>query len=103
MERELGNIPMLGEDDVRDVLRMEDLIPAMASALADLSSGKVLQPVRTVLSISEHKGFFGLMPAYNGSLGAKLVTYYPNNQGIHTHHAVILLFRAETGEPVAVI
>jgi ornithine cyclodeaminase/alanine dehydrogenase-like protein (mu-crystallin family) len=102
-EHQPNSIPILGEGDVRDVLRMEDLIPAMADALADLSSSKVLQPVRTVLSITEHQGFFGLMPAYNGSLGAKLVTYYPNNQGIHTHHAVILLFRAETGEPIAVI
>jgi ornithine cyclodeaminase/alanine dehydrogenase-like protein (mu-crystallin family) len=75
----------------------------MSRALADLSGGKVIQPVRTVLSIAEHQGFFGLMPAYNGSLGAKLVTFYPNNQGIHTHHAVILLFRAETGEPIAMI
>jgi ornithine cyclodeaminase/alanine dehydrogenase-like protein (mu-crystallin family) len=102
-EHQPNSIPILGEGDVRDVLRMEDLITAMAGALADLSGGKVLQPVRTVLSITEHQGFFGLMPAYNGSLGAKLVTYYPNNQGIHTHHAVILLFRAETGEPIAVI
>ena len=35
-----------------------------------------------------------------GALGAKLVTFYPNNQGIPTHHAMILLFRPETGEPL---
>ena len=29
------------------------------------------------------------------------MTFYPNNQGIHTHHAMILLFRPETGEPLA--
>lgn len=93
----------LDEEKVRGLLIMEDLIPAIAGALADLSSGKVLQPVRTVLSIPEHKGFFGLMPAYNGSLGAKLVTFYPNNKGVPTHHAMILLFKAETGEPIAVM
>jgi len=98
-----NGILILDESSVRDLLTMQDLIPRMTSALDDLSNGKVIQPLRTVLSIADHQGFFGVMPAYNGSLGAKLVTYYPNNKGIHTHHAVILLFRAETGEPMAVI
>jgi len=34
---------ILNEDAVRDLLHIEDLIPAMAGALADLSSGKVVQ------------------------------------------------------------
>lgn len=92
---------VLDEQAVRRLLRIEDLIPAMAQALADLSSGKVVQPVRSVLPVAEHQGFFFVMPAYGGALGAKLVTLYPNNQGIPTHHAVILLFRPETGEPLA--
>lgn len=75
----------------------------MAKAMADLSAGRVVQPVRTVLPITPHQGFFAVMPAYAGSMGAKLVTFYPNNKGIHTHHAVILLFRPETGEPLAVL
>ena len=91
------------EEAVRHHLRMEDLIPAMASALADLSSKKALQPVRTVLPVNDHKGFFGVMPAYNGALGAKLVTFYPENTEIHTHHGLIVLFRPETGEPIAVM
>src|SRR2546430_7149665 len=43
------------------------------------------------------------MPAYAGALGAKLVTFYPQNVVIHTHHAVIVLFKAETGEPLAMM
>src|SRR5207249_9380202 len=27
-------------------------------------------------------------------------TFYPKNKGVHTHHAMILLFRPETGEPL---
>ena len=91
---------ILDEGAVRDLLRMEDLIPVMASALADLSSGKVVQPMRVMVPIADHAGFLGLMPAYGGALGAKLVTFYPNNQGVPTHHAVIVLFRPETGEPL---
>lgn len=90
----------LTEEQVRAVLRMEELIPAMAGALRDLSAGKVQQPMRTVLPVTEHKGFFAVMPAYGGALGAKLVTFYPHNTEVHTHHAMILLFRPETGEPL---
>jgi len=43
------------------------------------------------------------MPAYAGALGAKLVTFYPHNTAVHTHHALIALFRPETGEPIAVM
>jgi len=82
-------------------LQMEELIPAMATALRDLSAGRVEQPMRLVLPVSEYKGFFAVMPASGGgALGAKLVTFYPNNQNVHTHHAMILLFRPETGEPL---
>lgn len=92
---------VLSEEEVRSLLRMEELIPAIANALRDLSAGKVEQPMRVVLPVSEHDGFFGVMPAYGGALGAKLVTFYPNNKGVHTHHAMIVLFRPETGEPLA--
>src|ERR1017187_7997080 len=90
----------LSEDEVRSLLRMDELIDAMRGALRDLSAGKVEQPMRLVLPVAEHKGFFAVMPAYGGALGAKLVTFYPNNKGVHTHHAMILLFRPETGEPL---
>jgi alanine dehydrogenase len=94
---------MLDEDAVRALLHMKDLIPAMAGALADLSRGTVVQPMRLMLPVADHEGFFAIMPAHAGALGAKLVTFYPRNQGLHTHHAVILLFRPETGEPLATI
>jgi len=90
----------LDEEKVRALLRMEELVPAMAAALRELSAGKVEQPMRMVLPVAKHQGFFGVMPAYGGALGAKMVTFYPNNQGIPTHHAIIMLFRPETGEPL---
>jgi thiomorpholine-carboxylate dehydrogenase len=46
------------------------------------------------------------MPAAGASvMGAKLVTFYPGNaaQGLPTHLAMILLFRPETGEPLAIM
>jgi ornithine cyclodeaminase/alanine dehydrogenase-like protein (mu-crystallin family) len=94
---------ILSEDEVRELLRMEELIPTMERALADLSTGKVVQPVRTMVPVAEHQGFLGVMPAYTGALGVKLVAFYPNNQGVHTHHATIQLFKPETGEPLVLM
>jgi thiomorpholine-carboxylate dehydrogenase len=97
----MSGMPLiLDEAVVRSLLRLDELIPAMATALTDLSRGKVVQPMRVMMPVGEHGGFLGLMPAYGGALGAKLVTFYPNNQGVPTHHALILLFRPETGEPL---
>jgi thiomorpholine-carboxylate dehydrogenase len=79
------------------------LIPAIERALTDLSAGRVVQPVRVVVPVADHKGFFGVMPAYAGSLGAKLVAFYPGNTDVHTHHALIALFKPETGEPLAIM
>jgi ornithine cyclodeaminase/alanine dehydrogenase-like protein (mu-crystallin family) len=98
-----GSLVFLDEPAVKRLLTWRELIPAIAKALADLSAGKVVQPVRSIVPVAEHQGFFGVMPAYAGALGAKLVTFYPGNHGIPTHHAMILLFRPETGEPIAVM
>ncbi|MGN6390645.1 MAG: ornithine cyclodeaminase family protein [Gemmatimonadales bacterium] len=95
-------LPVLDEAEVRRHLRMAELVPAMARALADLSAGRVVQPVRTMLPV-DGQGFFAVMPAYAGVVGAKLVTFFPGNQGVPTHHALIALFRPETGEPLAVM
>ena len=102
-----SDIVVLDEPAVAQRLHYQDLIPAIARALAALSSGKVVQPVRAVLPVAPHQGFFAVMPAYAaggaGGLGAKLVTFYPKNVGVHTHHALIVMFKAETGEPLAVM
>lgn len=94
----------LDETFVRAHLHMEALIPAMERALAALSSGQVVQPTRVMVPVAAAGGFLGSMPAYaGGQLGAKLVTFFPNNQGVPTHHALIVLFRPETGEPLVVM
>jgi ornithine cyclodeaminase/alanine dehydrogenase-like protein (mu-crystallin family) len=96
----------LSEDQVRAVLSYDDLIPAIRQALMDFSAGQVLQPLRTVMSVAAHSGWFALMPAvYGGVMGAKMVTFYPGNVALdkHTHMAMIQLFRSDTGEPLAVM
>ncbi len=96
----------LSEGQVRKHLKMADLIPAMERALIDFSSGKVMQPVRSVIRIDPPGGFLGLMPALTpDGLGLKAVTFYPSNveRGIPTHMATIFLIDPETGTPLAIM
>jgi thiomorpholine-carboxylate dehydrogenase len=99
-------IRYLDEADVRAVLRWDTLIAAMENALAAFSSGRVLQPVRNMLTIEEDKRFLGIMPAVaEDVMGLKLVSFYPVNaqRGIPTHMATVILFAVDTGEPLVVM
>jgi ornithine cyclodeaminase/alanine dehydrogenase-like protein (mu-crystallin family) len=96
----------LDEDQVKAVLSYDELIPAIREALMDFSAGRVVQPLRTVMSVAAHAGWFAVMPAvYGDVMGAKMVTFYPRNVELekHTHMAMIQLFRADTGEPLAMM
>lgn len=96
----------LGEERVRELLHWDPLIARMEAALAAFSAGRVLQPVRNMLTIEEGRRYLGIMPAVaDDAMGAKLVSFYPGNAGtgVPTHLAMILLFRPDTGEPLAVM
>jgi ornithine cyclodeaminase/alanine dehydrogenase-like protein (mu-crystallin family) len=95
---------MLTEEQVRSVLSYEELIPVIRQALIDFSTGRVRQPLRNIIAVPDHGGWFGVMPAVYGKvMGAKMVAFYPGNAELqkHTHMAMIQLFRADTGEPLA--
>lgn len=93
---------VLDEDKIRAAISYETLIPTMARALAAFSTGRVTQPVRTILGIPAHSAFYGIMPVADETmLGAKLVTVYPHSEP--THKAVIQLFDAATGTPLALL
>ena len=96
----------LNEEQIRQHLRMEELIPAMEKALIDFSSAKVTQPVRSVITVDPPGGFFGMMPVLTSEgLGIKIVTFYATNaeRGMPTHMATIFLVDPETGTPLAVM
>ena len=99
---------LLTEDDVKALLSMDHLIATMESALADFSSGRVVQPLRTVIQVGPQKAFFGVMPAYIPrlpALGAKMVTVFASNaeRNLPTHLATISLFDPETGALLALV
>jgi ornithine cyclodeaminase/alanine dehydrogenase-like protein (mu-crystallin family) len=96
----------LDEEAVRAVLRWEPLIDEMEAALTSLSQGRVIQPLRNLITIEEGKRYLGVMPAVaEDAMGLKAVSFYPGNAGtaLPTHLAMILLFRPDNGEPLAVM
>ena len=95
---------LLDEAQVRRHLTYEALIPALEQALIRFSTGEIAQPVRSILPAPWHHGLFGIMPAVGADLMAvKLVTFFENNTTLPTHQAIIQLFSAETGEPLATL
>jgi len=100
----------ISEQEVRDVLTFEELIPAIRKALIDYSAGRINQPPRTILRAGnaedDRNGWFAVMPVVaDDVMGVKNVTAYPGNAalGLPTHMAVINLFNRATGEPLAVM
>src|SRR5438874_12919425 len=95
----------LDEAAIRQVLRWDPLIAAMEAALAAFSAGRVLQPVRNMLTIEEGKRYLGIMPAVaEDAMGLELVSFYPGNaeRDLQTHMPMVLLFRPDTVAPLAV-
>ena len=96
----------LSEERVGELLRWDPLITAMETALAGFSLGRILQPVRNMLTIEDGRRYLGIMPAVaEDAMGVKLVSFYPGNAGtgVPTHLAMVLLFRPDNGEPLAVM
>ena len=96
----------LDDADVRRLLSLEALLPAMRRALVDLSAGRVVQPLRTVMEIPDAKGLFFLKPALTGdALATKLITLMPGNaaRGLPTLLATIVLMDPATGRTLATL
>jgi ornithine cyclodeaminase/alanine dehydrogenase-like protein (mu-crystallin family) len=100
----------ISEQEVRDVLTYEALIPAIRQALIDYSAGLVDQPPRLIQRAGNadgvKNGWFAVMPVIAGDVMAvKTVTFYPCNDelGLHTHMAIVELLRRATGEPLALM
>jgi thiomorpholine-carboxylate dehydrogenase len=98
------------EQEVREVLTYEGLIPGIRQALIDYSAGLVDQPPRMIQRAGNadgvKNGWFAVMPVVAGDVMAvKTVTFYPGNDelGLHTHMAMVELLRRSTGEPLAVM
>ncbi|MCX7150828.1 MAG: ornithine cyclodeaminase family protein [Rhodocyclales bacterium] len=100
--------PFLLIDDatVRRQLSLDALLPAIEKVLIDLSAGRVVQPLRTVMELPGPGSLLFVKPALAGSaLATKLITQVPDNaaRGLPTMIATLLLLDPATGIPLAVM
>jgi ornithine cyclodeaminase/alanine dehydrogenase-like protein (mu-crystallin family) len=95
---------VLSEGQVRELLDLDALVDALASAHAELSAGKASMPPR-IAAFGREDGLLGAMPSYLPSTGlvCKLVTLFPRNRDRHTHQALICVFDPDDGTPVALM
>lgn len=99
---------ILDEDEVARLLTPSDALAAMRSAFTAQAAGAFSMPLRTIAAGED--GFLGAMPGALGAgdaatMGAKLVTLFPNNGALNlpTHNALIAVFDAKTGRPAALL
>jgi ornithine cyclodeaminase len=92
---------VLSQDEVRRLLDVDELIDALSDAFVEVSSGGASVPPRVAAFVPE-RGLLAAMPGYAaGVLETKLVSVFPGTEP--SHEALIALFDAETGSPLAVM
>ena len=101
----MAEVLVLSEAEVTALLDLEQLLAALAEALASHSAGRSSVPPRVAASAPD--GILGAMPVHlpGVALGAKLVSVFPGNheRGRPSHQALIALFDPGDGTPLAVM
>ncbi|HEX6877137.1 MAG TPA: ornithine cyclodeaminase family protein [Nocardioidaceae bacterium] len=98
---------MLSRTETESLLDLDALRHALRPAMADVSAGRASMPPRIAATIPD-RGLLAAMPAHlqcSGGLAAKLVSLFPGNAGtrLPTHQAVVIVFDADCGEPLALL
>ena len=102
-------ILVLSARDVHGLLPFRECTDVMRGVLEAVARGEVHQPLRTVVQPPGAAGLMALMPAYasgeEAAYGLKAICITPGNPaiGMDTHQGGVLLFAAETGEPLALV
>jgi len=100
----VSELLVLGHDEVKRLLPMEECIELMATVLADLARGNVWHPLRFVVRPPDEPSLMGLMPAHRSAPEAayslKVICIFPENpeRGLDAHQGGVLLFDGATGE-----
>jgi len=97
---------VLSDRDVESRLDLDELVEAVAAAMADLSAGRASMPARVAARVDDRHAMLLAMPAYLPSapaLTTKLVSLFPDNRDRPTHQAVICCFDPDDGTPLALI
>ncbi len=98
----------LNRREVEVLLDFDQLVEALAPAMADLSAGSVSMPSRVAATVPEQEGLLAIMPGYipsSKALATKLVSIFPKNAvlGLPTHQGVVAVFDPANGCPLAIM
>ena len=99
---------VLTRSQVRELVPMPDAIELMKMAFTELSAGRTVSPLRTVIPIPDLEGDALFMPAYvpaMEALGLKSVNVFRRNpdRGLPVIHAIVSLVDPGSGEPMAIM
>lgn len=99
----------LSSREIKLLLPVNECIELMSDALADLSRGEFLQPLRMVVRPPEARGVMAMMPAYRrgekSAYGLKAICFFHGNPALNkdAHQGCVLLSSGETGELLAIM
>jgi ornithine cyclodeaminase/alanine dehydrogenase-like protein (mu-crystallin family) len=100
-------ILVISHGEVRRLLPIEECIEVMAEALASLSAGDVLMPLRTAAWMSPDSALAVMPCSYprSGVFGVKVISVFPENRtaGFDSHQGGVLLFESRHGRPLALV
>ena len=105
---ETTRIHILSGKDLKQVLTMADCIDAMQDAFGALYRGEVEVPLRQGIDMKPDNGTALFMPVYSSDIhrvGVKAIMLNNDNpaRGIPFIHAMLMLFDAATGKPIALL
>src|SRR4051794_23378700 len=99
---------IISQEEIPALLPMDECMAVMADALATLSRGDAILPLRNMIRLPRDTGVFAMMPGYLAApeaLGIKVITVFPGNHGTEfdSHQGVVLLFETMHGGPIAML
>jgi len=103
-----NNIPFISDDKVKELLPMNEAIELMEKAFIQISTGNVNLPQRVKLDMPEVNADSLIMPVYSSAdkkYAVKIVSLNQDNpsQNLPFIHAIMILFNAENGKPIAIL
>lgn len=98
---------LLSRAETESLLDLDALRDSLRGTMEDVTAGRGSMPPR-IAAMVPGRGLLAAMPAYlptGEGLAAKLVSLFPGNAGtsLPTHQAVVIVFGADSGEPVALL
>jgi ornithine cyclodeaminase/alanine dehydrogenase-like protein (mu-crystallin family) len=98
---------VVSQREVPELLPMEECIDVMAEALAALTRGDAVMPLRGMAPLPDRAGVLAWMPSLlpaAGAMGIKVISVFPNEgTELESHQGAVLLFEAERGRLLAIV